>query len=122
MPTAQLYGAQAARQKALVGGMQQGQSLSPETKAKMHAQAQDFESFYIYQFLELVTPPEDKNSVMNGGPGEEMFHHQLNEEMGKTIAQRGGFGVADTVYAELVRQQEAHNAAMARANQANQYQ
>jgi len=83
-----------------------GSTLSPEVKAKLKAKAEDFEAFYIYQFLDLTTPKNDK-SVFGGGEGERMFRHQLNEEVGKGISRAGGFGLASNVYTELLRQQEA---------------
>lgn len=104
---ASLFGAQTGQQMALAHAMATTAShVSDADKAKMREKAQDFESFYITQFVELITP-DNKSSIMNGGAGEEMFRHNLNEELGKNIAQHGGFGVADKVYAELLKAQEA---------------
>jgi Rod binding domain-containing protein len=104
---ASLFGAQTGQQMALAHAMATTASgVSDADKAKMRAKAQDFEAFYITQFVELISP-DNKSSVMNGGAGEEMFRHNLNEELGKNIAQHGGFGIADKVYAELLKAQEA---------------
>ncbi|MBI1308357.1 MAG: hypothetical protein GC129_00665 [Proteobacteria bacterium] len=83
-----------------------GATVPDATKARLKGKAEDFESFYIYQFLDLVSPQNDK-SVFGGGEGERMFRHQLNEEVAKNISHAGGFGLANKVYSELLRQQEA---------------
>lgn len=86
-----------------------GANVPDAMKAKMKAKSQEFESFYIYQFLELMQPKQDEaaKKVMNGGPGEEMFRHNLNEQLAKNIAQGGGFGLSNMVYKELLQRQEA---------------
>lgn len=95
--------ATAGRQAALTN------SLSSVSQAKMKERAQEFESFYLYQVLELMTP--ENNSEFNGGVGEDMFRHQMNEELAKNMVQHGGFGLSNAVYAELLRQQQGTAAA-----------
>ncbi len=82
-----------------------GAALTPATRAKINAAAQDFEAFYITQFLQLMKSTNEAEQF-NGGVGEEMFRKELYNQLGKNIAASGGFGVADTVAAELIRQQE----------------
>lgn len=82
-----------------------GSQIPAETKAQLKEKAQQFESFYIYQTLELMKS-QNESKVMNGGVGEEMFRHQLNEELANNITQAGGFGIADKIYGELLRAQE----------------
>lgn len=102
-----LTNAQAQQQKSLLGNTQ---SNVPEAeKQKMLAKAKEFESFYLYQVLELMTPKTE--SEFDGGVGEEMFRHNLNEQMAKNISNAGGMGIADAVYGELVKHQEALAAA-----------
>lgn len=112
--TSSLYGAQAGRQTAVVQKLADAAAhVSDADKARLREKAQDFEAFYISQFMELISP--ESKAVLNGGEGERMFRHNLNEEIGKNIAAHGGFGVADKVYAELLKVQEASNAATAMA-------
>lgn len=82
-----------------------GSTVSPQVKAKLQEKAQEFESFYIYQFINL-TMPKNNSKIMNGGPGEDMFNQHLQEELANNIAQSGGFGIATQVYTELLRKQE----------------
>lgn len=79
---------------------------SEQAKAKMQESAQQFESFYIYQFIELMTPETDQNSLFSGGMGEEMYRHNLNEQMAEAVTRQGGFGVSRQVYDELLKTQQ----------------
>ena len=110
--TASLMNVQAAQQKKLATS----ESIVPEAeRAKLQNKANEFESFYIYQVMELMAPKTD--SEFDGGVGEEMFRHTLNEKMADGITKQGGFGISDIVYKELLTQQEklvsARNAAAA---------
>lgn len=110
--TASMMNVQAAQQKMLKAS----ENIVPEVdRAKLQKKANEFESFYIYQVMELMTPKTD--SEFDGGVGEEMFRHNLNEQMAQNITDKGGFGIATIVYKELITQQEklvsARNAAAA---------
>lgn len=90
--------------------------VSDEDKAKLRQKAKEFEAFFIYQSMELMKSEID--SEFSGGYGEDMFRHTLNEEMAKNVTEAGGIGIADTIYAELLKNQENRNAALAAAKAA----
>lgn len=69
--------------------------------------AKEFESFFIYHFLQAIEPEIDQDSPFHGGFAEDTFRQFLNEHVAEIITERGGFGIADTVRAELLKQQEA---------------
>lgn len=84
------------------------QSGLGNSKAKLKEISQDFESFFIYQTMELMNAGlPGAETDFGGGYGEEMFTHILNEHMAENITEAGGFGIADTIYAQLVKYQEA---------------
>lgn len=83
-----------------------GSGLSNATKAKMKDKAEEFEAYYIQQFISLTRPDLSENEIFGGGVGEQAFADQLDAQVGKAIAKRGGFGVADMVYAEMLKMQE----------------
>lgn len=83
-----------------------GANISEATKAKLKDKSQQFEAYFIQQFISLTRPDLSDDSTMGGGFGERVFAQQMDEQMGKSIAQRGGFGVGDRVYAELLAMQE----------------
>lgn len=82
------------------------QNAGTSTHAKMKEKAQEFEAFYIQQFISLTRPDLSDNAIFGGGVGEQAFADHLDAQVGKAIAQRGGFGVADMVYAEMLKMQE----------------
>lgn len=86
-----------------------GAGVGAETKAKMRQKAQEFEAYYVQQFIALTRPDLSETEIFGGGYGEQMFADKLDEEMGKAIAKRGGFGIGDHVYAELLKMQENQN-------------
>jgi hypothetical protein len=44
--------------------------------------------------------------IFGGGKGEEVFKSFLLDEYGKSVSRAGGFGIADAVQKEMLRQQE----------------
>ena len=73
---------------------------------KMRETAQAFESFFVYQMLELMAPEPSEDPVFGGGFAEGTLRHQYAEQNANAIAQRGGIGLADAIYTQLLRAQE----------------
>lgn len=80
------------------------------TRAKLHKAAQEFESTFVTQMFSHMFDSIEVDETFGGGRGEEMFRSLLTNEYGKMVTQRGGLGISDSVYRELLRAQEAHNA------------
>lgn len=100
-----------------------GAGFTPEQMARLakaREAAQKFEAAFIYQFLELSSPAPDKNNPMNGGVGEEMFRHNLNEQAAAAVTQRGGFGLANQILGQLA--QRGDIPALPAGHAANAYQ
>lgn len=66
----------------------------------------DFESFFLFQMLELMETDLSNDPNMGGGVGEEMFNHMKNERIADEMTQRGGVGLSDTIYGALMKLQE----------------
>lgn len=85
---------------------------SAQTKTKMadpakaRKAAEEFESFFVSSMLESMFSGIKTDPVFGGGHGEDVFRSLLLQEYGKTIAQRGGIGIADQVQREMLRLQE----------------
>ena len=47
-----------------------------------------------------------KPGAFGGGNEETLFRSMMNEEVAKSISRQGGIGIADSVYREIMRQQE----------------
>jgi Rod binding domain-containing protein len=74
---------------------------------KADAAAKDYESVFISQFLGSMFSGIKTDTLTGGGQGEEMFRSLMINEFGKGIEQRGGFGLAAQMKAQLLKHQEA---------------
>ncbi len=68
--------------------------------------AQSFEAVFLSQMFGQMFEGIGKDKMFGGGPGEEMFRSLLIDEYGKSVAKRGGVGIADAVMRSLISQQE----------------
>lgn len=120
--SASLYGSQlaqiAAQKSSLNPTEKDVEAATPHVtdaqKAKFKEKSKDFESFFIYQTIELMKPDGVK-SEFSGGEGEEMFRHNLNEQIARNITNAGGIGIGSMVYKQLLQHQEQQNASHAAA-------
>jgi flagellar protein FlgJ len=90
--------------------------VSDADKSKLLEKSKEFEAFFVYQMMELMK--SNTESEFDGGFAEETFRHTLNEHMAQSVVDAGGFGIADTVYTELLKQQEQRAASIAQAKAA----
>ena len=75
--------------------------------AKIRKAANDFEAMVIGQFLQPMFDTVDTTkSAFGGGSAEAAWKPMLVQEIGKQIAAHGGFGLAEPVYAAMMRMQE----------------
>ena len=79
-------------------------SQSPDALWKA---ARDFEAMVIGQLLQpMFETVDNSKSPFSGGHGEKAFKPMIVEEMAKKIAAGGGFGLAQPIYAQMLRMQE----------------
>ena len=81
-------------------------TVKSKNAARTNQAAQDFEAVYISEMLKPMFETVEVDDIFGGGKGEEVFRGMLVQEMGKSIAKQGGFGLADHVKAELLKIQE----------------
>ena len=77
--------------------------------------AEDFEAVFIASILENMTATMPVNSTFGGGFSEQIYRGLLNEQYSKSIAAKGGIGIADNVYRFLMGFQEVGHDAPARS-------
>jgi len=68
--------------------------------------AVEFEAVFMAQMLEPMFEDISTDGLFGGGHAESIFRSLLVQEFGEQIAQRGGFGIADSVFHELLKVQE----------------
>ena len=72
--------------------------------------AREFEALVLAQLLAPVFTSVEKSSLTRAGPGEDAFETMLQEQYAKSIAERGGIGIADQVRASLIALQAGSSA------------
>ncbi len=68
--------------------------------------AKDFEAVFITEMLGSMFSGVKSDGPFGGGPGEEIFRSLLLDRYGQSLADQGGFGIADTVKRQLLALQE----------------
>jgi peptidoglycan hydrolase FlgJ len=82
-----------------------GVSNRPTKEQAMHT-AKEFESVFLAQFASVVFDSIKSDGPFGGGSSEDIYKSLLAQEYGKTLSNSGGFGIADSVYKEIIKIQE----------------
>ncbi len=69
--------------------------------------SKQFEAFFIGQLMETMSQGLKSDGPMGGGEAEKTWRSMQNEEYGKIVARGRGFGIADAIYSQIMRLQEA---------------
>ena len=80
-----------------------------KTSAKassMRQAAEDFEAVFVNTMLESMFAGLDTDGPLGGGHGEKVYRSMLNEQYAAQISKSGGVGIADQLYAEMIKFQE----------------
>ena len=64
--------------------------------------AEDFEAFFIGQFLEAMQSGLETPAPFGGGPGEASWRSFLNDAYAKSMVKAGGVGLADRLTSEII--------------------
>jgi Rod binding domain-containing protein len=92
--------------------------------------AEKFESVFLQQMLEHMFSGIQPDPEFGGGQSELVYRSMLNEYYADAVSKRGGIGIADAVYNEIIRLQgqqdpttvNAHVKAQAESLIKSQYQ
>lgn len=89
-----------------------GAHVPPEEKAKLKSKANEFEAYFVQQFIDLSAPDASDNPLTGGGETESFFTQKMHEQIAKSVVDRGGIGLSQNVYTQLLKMQEAKHAAL----------
>ena len=78
---------------------------SPQHR-KARAAAEEFEAFFLSQILNNMSAGIQTDETFGGGESEKIFRSMLNDEYATSMSRRGGIGIADAVYREILALQE----------------
>jgi peptidoglycan hydrolase FlgJ len=82
--------------------------------AEVEKTAKDFEQMALSQMLAMMETDTDlSDSMFGGGAAERAFKPFLTQEYARGFSERGGIGIATAVQREMLRMQEALQAAQA---------
>ncbi len=88
-------------------------AIVPPTAGKSEAAtrkaAKDFEGVFLSEMMGAMFEGIKTDGPFGGGAGEGMMRSLMIDEYSKSIAARGGIGIADNVYRELVHIQESQH-------------
>lgn len=93
--------------KTLANAPQPTTPMSPAKEKAMRDAAEEFEAVFIGQMTETMFAGVEVEEPFGGGHAEKMWRSQLSQEMGRSITESGGIGIADSVYRSMIAQQEA---------------
>ena len=85
----------------------QSPKLDAMQDARAHKVARDFEAVLLNQLTQTIFSSVGQDSLF-GGPSQKMYQSMLAEEYSKELANSGGIGLANVIYKEIVKLQEAH--------------
>lgn len=83
-------------------------ALGPERLARIWQAAQDFEASALGELLKPMFATTDySQSAFGGGTGESTWRPMLVDAIAKSVEQRGGLGLAQPVFGEMLRRELA---------------
>lgn len=77
------------------------------TDEKARKTAADFESFFLTQMFEFMSAGVKSDGPFNGGQAEATWRSFLNDQYGREMGKGRGIGIADMVYNQILKMQEA---------------
>lgn len=101
---AQIFNAQS---KAATDKLSSLANSGPANEKQLRQTAEDFEAVFLGQMLKPMFETVSTDGMFSGGHAEEVYRGMMVDEVGKSIAKNGGLGIADSVYRELLKLQEA---------------
>ena len=100
------------QQDALVNSLKSSEGskskLSEEEQEKLKKACKDFESLFIGYMYKAMRQSVQKSDLMGeNSMGENIFSEMLDDQICKTCADQGGFGLWESLYAQMAREQLA---------------
>lgn len=81
------------------------------TKTKMREAAEGFEAMFLSQMFSQMFSGISSDGMFGGGHAEKTFRSLQVEQYANAASRSGGIGIADSVYRQLLKQQEAFQGA-----------
>ena len=82
------------------------QTISQRNADPLRRAARELESVFMTQMLDHMSAGLSTEAPFGGGHAEKLWRSTLNEHYAKAMAGRGGIGIADAIYRDMLRWQE----------------
>jgi len=105
--TAMLRQAQNAYQAPAMTPHQMASTAAGKNAKEIRKVAVDFEAVFLAEMMKPMFQNIEAAEPFNGGPAAKMWRDMQVQEYGKAIAKAGGVGIADQVFRQMMKAQEA---------------
>ncbi len=92
--------------EAILAGNRMKSAAAQSGEDGLRKVAKEFEAMFLNQMLEHMSSGIKTDGLFGGGQGEAMFRSLLNQQYANGISSRGGLGIADHVYRQMLAMQE----------------
>ncbi len=82
-------------------------TVPADRQAATHKAAEQFEAVFLSQVLDSVFSGVNPNAMFGGGQSQQIYRSMMNEQIAGHMVKGRGVGIADAVYKELIKLQEA---------------
>jgi flagellar protein FlgJ len=80
-------------------------------REKLKKVCADFEALLMARMLKLMRQSIPQNGLLGNGPGKEIYQDLMDQELAKNISQRGGVGLGNVLYRQVLQREEKARAA-----------
>jgi peptidoglycan hydrolase FlgJ len=80
-------------------------------REKLKKACSDFEALFLARMLKQMRQSIPQNGLLGNGPGKEIYQSLMDQELAKKISQRGGVGLGENLYRQVLQREEKSSAA-----------
>ena len=80
-------------------------------REKLKKACTDFEALFVARMLKQMRQTIPQNGLLGNGPGKEVYQGFMDQELAKKISQRGGVGLGEKLYRQVVQREEKSDTA-----------
>jgi flagellar protein FlgJ len=80
-------------------------------REKLKKACADFEALLVARMLKLMRQSIPQNGLLENSPGKEVYQSLMDQELAKSMSQRGGIGLGEVLYRQVLQREEKSRAA-----------
>jgi len=80
-------------------------------REKLKKACADFEALLVARMLKLMRQSIPQNGLLQNSPGKEVYQSLMDQELAKSMSQRGGVGLGEVLYRQVLQREEKARAA-----------